>query len=499
MLNLLLIFFTSLVVMCTSIYLYLKIKYRYWEKLGVTGPKPEMIFGNVKDSFFLKSTEAEVWNSISRKYEDSKYVGVYNLWKPVLLIKDLDLAKDVLEKHFDHFTDHPKVLGEEKTDYAMYSLFAMEGAVWKSRRQCFSKLFTPKKLREYSEEMQSGLDILLKEIDERTKRGEDVNIMDALEKFTIHAVMASLYGLDLTKDEKRTSDLVDIIRFFVHPPALNVLKFIFFSVQPTLFKILKMKTLPEKVWNFSSKLLDEMEKTREVSGKDRNDALSIIKKLQTEGTSDIKKIDYKEAVGHVFSFSEAGSHTTSTILSHVLARLALHPEVQDKVRAEIDAVLKGSKVVNYEDIAEMTYLEDVITETMRIHPLVAIFKRTCTKEYKIDENLTIPKGMDVIVDAVYLQNHPQYFREPEKFMPERFVTGDYEQAALMPFGRGPRFCIGRKFAEMEMKVTLTRILSKYIVLPSEKVKYPLTFDPRTLFFSNVPVESIWVKFESRDS
>lgn len=498
MLPLVLIFATSFVVLCTSIYFYLKMKYKYWEKRGVIGPKPKMIFGNVKESFFLNATEAEVWNSVSRQYENNKYVGVYNLWKPVLLVKDLELAKNILEKHFDHFTDHPKVLGQEKTDYAMYSLFAMEGDVWKTRRQCFNKLFTPKKLREYTDEMQESLEVLMKELDECAQRGDELNIMDVLEKFTIHAIMASMYGLDITKDEKRTSDLVDIIRFFVHPPAMNVLKFIFFSVQPTLFKLLKMKTLPEKVWNFSSKLLDEMSVTRDKSGLDRQDALTVIKKLQTEGTADIKKIDYKEAVGHVFSFSEAGSHTTSTVLSHVFGRLAQNPDIQDKVRQEIDSVLKESKTVTYENVSQLPYLDNVITETMRINPLVAVFKRTCTKEYKIDEKLTIPKGMDVIIDLAYIHNNPEYFKEPENFMPERYSKGHYDHAALMPFGKGPRTCIGIKFAEVEMKVTLARILSRYTILPSDKVKYPMTFNPRTIFFSNVPLGSIWVKLKLRE-
>lgn len=82
-------------------------------------------------------------------------------------------------------------------------------------------------------------------------------------------------------------------------------------------------------------------------------------------------------------------------------------------------------------------------ESLRMDPLIGALKRVCTKDYKVDDKLTIPKGMDVTIDVYSLHYDPQYFPEPELYKPERYTNGNADQGALLLFGKGPRQCIGK--------------------------------------------------------
>lgn len=498
MLNIVSIWVVAITVILSALYIFLKSQYNYWLKRGIVGPKPAFFFGSLKDAIFLKCTEAEALKSISDKYADEKYIGMFHLWKPVLLIKDLDLVKRITEKDFEHFTDHPDIIGVEKTDSVLESLFQMKGNIWKSRRTYFSKLFTPRKLKDYAEEMQLGLDELMKQMDDVAQKGKDIEMFSAMEPFAIYSIASAMYGLNVLHDDVRSNILKRLTHFFMHPPADSVIKFICYGIYPKLFRFLRLKTLPTWHWESSSKLADELTYTREYSGADRNDCLGMVMKLKEQGTNDIKKISYEESVGHLYSFLQAGTHTTQTTTSHVLGRLAEYPDVQEKLRKEVDSILKGSKEITYDDVKKMTYMDNVILETQRIRPLLGILKRTCTKPYKIDERLTIPKQMDVYIDVTTIQTDPKYFPEPEKFLPERWTNGQSEQSAFMAFGRGPRICIGKRFAEVEMKMAIAAIVSRYVVLPSEAMK-PMKFDPQTLFITNIPLDGIWVKLKKRES
>lgn len=79
---------------------------------------------------------------------------------------------------------------------------------------------------------------------------------------------------------------------------------------------------------------------------------------------------------------------------------------------------------------------------MRLSPLLGVQKRIATRDYKVDERLTIPKGMNVFLDTTYIQRDPELFRDPDEFMPDRWALGENDQAAFLAFGKGPRICIG---------------------------------------------------------
>lgn len=488
--------FLALCTFILIIYLNLKRKYKYWENRGIQGPKPTFLLGNFKDLFLSKATEAEVINKACYEFENEKFIGLYYLWTPVLVVIDPKLVKNIVETDFDHFVDHPEIVGDTETDCVSNSLFMMKGKVWKDRRLYFSKLFTPKKTKEYFNDMDAGLDVLMKDIKECANGRKDVEALSFLEKYTILSIASTLYGLNLTSDDEATSKFGKIANMLIHPSLLGVVKIILHTVMPSVCNTLRISTQPREIWEYFSELVKNVLKSREANDSGRTDLVSLLMKLMNEGSGQIEKIDFKEAVGHFFAFFQAGHHTTEVTLSHILLRLSQYKDVQENVRKEIESTLSEKGAITYESIKEMVYLDNVISETLRIHPVLGVIKRLCTKPYYLDASLEIPKNTAVYIPVDYLQNHPANFKEPQVFNPDRFSTGTFETAAYMPFGKGPRLCLGMRLAELEMKKAICAIVSEYEILPSKKMNFPIVFDPKTLFFTNIPIGGIWIQFRS---
>jgi len=179
-------------------------------------------------------------------------------------------------------------------------------------------------------------------------------------------------------------------------------------------------------------------------------------------------------------FFFAGFSTTSNFISFVLYMLALNPEVQTKLREEVDSQLfsKGDgKKLDYDELNGLVYLDMVICETLRKFPALARLERVCVKDYHDpSENLRIPKGAVVAVPVQNIHNDKQYYEYPDKFYPEHFTPENKAKRnpyAFLPFGTGPRNCIGMRFALIESKAAVAFIIHNFKVEPTANTPIPV--------------------------
>lgn len=184
----------------------------------------------------------------------------------------------------------------------------------------------------------------------------------------------------------------------------------------------------------------------------------------------------------VFVFFAAGFETSSSATSFTLHQLAYHPEVQKKVQEDIDRVLaKHDNKLSYEAVKEMTYLDWAFKEGMRMFPSLGFLIRKCVGKYTIPElGMTIDDKVRVFIPVQSMQNDPKYFDSPEEFRPERFHPDSFESAKLkfvyLPFGEGPRACIGERLGHMQSLAGLAAVLSKFTVEPApETVRKPRVY------------------------
>ncbi|XP_071504345.1 cytochrome P450 3A19-like [Diadema antillarum] len=201
--------------------------------------------------------------------------------------------------------------------------------------------------------------------------------------------------------------------------------------------------------------------------------------IESKKTSQAK-LTAEEIVAQAVFFFLAGYDTSNTTLGFIAYSLATSPEVQDKLIQEVDEMAPDRDSVNYSSIDKMPYLDGVVCETLRMYPPSAVTDRKCTKDYT-SKNLNVPKGGQVIISIISVHRDPEYWPNPDVFDPERFTKENRKGRhpfAWMPFGAGPRNCVGMRFALMEMKMAIVRVLQKYRFEISPKTPVPVKFGVR---------------------
>uniref|UniRef100_A0A171B6T0 Cytochrome P450 n=1 Tax=Triatoma infestans TaxID=30076 RepID=A0A171B6T0_TRIIF len=217
------------------------------------------------------------------------------------------------------------------------------------------------------------------------------------------------------------------------------------------------------------------------------------KEFNLDNTASSENIEITDDIltGQAFQFLSAGYDPLLIITMFVMHDLAQYPEVQERARNNVREVLEKHNGYSYACIQDMTYLEQCIQETLRIHPIITFLFRGCTKKYHLSEaGLVIEKGQKVVIPIGALQMDPKYYPNPEVYNPERFPPNVSKQNfTYLPFGDGPRFCIGFRYAMIVMKLGITKILSNYKLKLSPKNEVPMEFNKQSLL--QIPKNPIW--------
>jgi len=207
-----------------------------------------------------------------------------------------------------------------------------------------------------------------------------------------------------------------------------------------------------------------------------------------------KGMTQEEIIGNSFVMILAGYETTAQTLQFLMYYLAYYPEVQEKLREEIQNEFeKNDGELSYEVINDLKYLTMCINETLRMSPAAPFNIRFCDKDIEID-GLQIKKGFQIHIPAYGLSNSEDFWEDPKSFKPERMEDmNSIDPLVFQPFGGGPRSCIGMRFAWMVMKASVAHCLLNYKVSTcSSTPSYPLKM---TLKSTARPKEDIFLKFE----
>ncbi|GFO15527.1 cytochrome p450 [Plakobranchus ocellatus] len=199
------------------------------------------------------------------------------------------------------------------------------------------------------------------------------------------------------------------------------------------------------------------------------DFLQLLIKAEASDSDDIigdKKLTTEEIAAQGIIFIIAGYETTSSTLQFLFYELSRNQDVQDRLVSEIESVLKEDEEPDYDACKRFKYMEAVINETLRIYPPVHLLTRRAV----VDTTLAgrpVPAGTAILFPTANIGRDPEFFPEPDIFKPERFFDeprNTIDPVTFLPFGYGPRQCIGLRLAMMEMKIALVHILRKVRVI-----------------------------------
>lgn len=260
---------------------------------------------------------------------------------------------------------------------------------------------------------------------------------------------------------------------------------------PNFCRKFHITTTPETSADFFLNNFLQTFEYREKSDDKRNDFVSLLLGLKDYYTP-------TELAGESFLVFTGGSETSSILITFTCYELALNPDIQQRLRDEISSGLAENEgKLTYEMVFGFKFLDMVVNESLRKYPPIPSLIRQCTKEYKIPgTNLTIPKGTGVQVPIFALQRDPEHYPDPEKFDPERFNAENSKKRdpfTFLPFGEGPRSCIGMRFGLMQSKIAIVKLVSNFEILTTEKTTIPMKFVPSSPFLT--PVGGMWLQMK----
>ncbi|XP_012666249.1 cytochrome P450 3A4-like [Otolemur garnettii] len=371
---------------------------------------------------------------------------------------------------------------------------------WKRIRTLLSPTFTSGKLKEMFPIVSQYGDVLVRNMRQEAEKGKTINLKDIFGAYSMDVIMGTSFGVNIDFLNSPQSPFVrkakNLIKLDFSDPLF--LSITFFPFLTPIYEALNISVFPEDVTKFFINTVQKVKESRcQDKQKHRVDFLQLmIDSQNSKETESHKVLSDLELVAQSIIFILAGYETTSSVLSFIMYELATHPDIQQKLQDEIDAALPNKTPTTYDALAQMEYLNMVVNETLRLFPVIGRLERVCKKDIEIN-GMFIPKGTIVMIPTYALHRDPKYWAEPEKFHPERFGRKNKDHIdphMYMPFGSGPRNCIGMRFAFMSMKLALVRVLQNFSFKPCEETQITMKL------FTNGSLQldkPIIVKVESR--
>ncbi|XP_014611675.1 PREDICTED: probable cytochrome P450 6a13 [Polistes canadensis] len=478
------------------LYYYLNRTFDYWKIRGVKGPNPTIIFGTIKDVIFTKISLSIYLKNLYNKYKDDQMFGIFEKDIPSLVLCNPDLIKDVIIKDFSIFPERP-VFCNEKCEPMTGHLFRIGAAKWRPLRTKLTQVFTSGKLKNMFHLLLECGEHFEKHLKCIVKKNEPIECRDLMARYTTDVIGSCAFGLNINAINDDNNEFRQMGKRIFRNDLKTYVKELVRNT-PWLYNIIGRLLVDIDVEKFFIRITTEMidyRKRNNIRRHDFMDVLTNLKDLQRLG--DLELTDGILAAQAIVFFA-AGFETSSATLCNAMYELAMNHTIQTKLRKEIKEVLESNDgKITYDCLKEMKYLHAVIEETLRIYPPVMYLVRGSLKDYTFNgTNVTISKGTKVFIPIYGIQHDPDIYPDPEVFDPDRFtdeVTKSRHPMHFLPFGDGPRNCIGLRFAYLQMKIGLITVLNNYVIDVCEKTPmrpYPLNMQDAMML---QPTCGIYVK------
>uniref|UniRef100_A0A915ANK3 Uncharacterized protein n=1 Tax=Parascaris univalens TaxID=6257 RepID=A0A915ANK3_PARUN len=421
----------------------------YWAKQGIPGPKRNFIFGNLLQ--LMRGFKVfDVENT--KKY--GKNFGAVFAGVPTFISSDVDLLREVLVKRFNCFTNREMMTLLEECVIDLINAFDSaineRNGIFEAKELCGN----------YT--------------------------MDAIGKCAFGVDVGSQHGDSLFAKYAR-----QILGFTLWDPRV-----LFITLFPNVARYIENFTGREMRNHEANKyIVDGIRKviaerrSHRKAGKpdflqllldcsdERNAESEIDREISdgivAEGGNKVKLND-DLVISQCFIFIVAGYETSSATLQFCLYNLATNPIVQEKGHEEVMRIVGDKELIEYDDLTKMSYIDHIIKETLRLFPPIPSVSRQCNEEMFIN-GVKFEKGCNINAAVFAIHYNEEYYPEAEKFYPERFSlekckTND--PLTFIPFGFGPRNCIGMRFAQLEMRLALAYLLKYYRFVTNNQTPKP---------------------------
>ncbi|KAJ8364014.1 hypothetical protein SKAU_G00128450 [Synaphobranchus kaupii] len=379
------------------------------------------------------------------------------------------------------------------------AITVVEDEEWKRIRSVLSPSFTSGRLKEMFAIMKQHSDNLIESMQKTADSGKAANMKEFFGAYSMDVVTSTSFSVDIDSVNNPDDPFVTNIKKMLKFDLLNPL-FILIALFPFMTPVLEkmdFALFPTSVTDFFYASLRKIKSERQTNvHKNRVDFLQLMvdsqipdKSTPTKGEP-LKGLTDHEILSQSMMYIFAGYETSSSTLTFLAYNLATNPEIMKKLQEEIDEVFPNKAPVTYEAVMQMEYLDMALNESLRIYPIAPRLERVCKKTIEIN-GVTIPKGTVVMIPTYALHRDPELWSEPELFKPERFSKENKDSMdpyVYLPFGAGPRNCIGMRFANAMMKLAMVQILQNFDLATCDETEIPLELDVLGLVAPKNPIK-----------
>lgn len=337
-------------------------------------------------------------------------------------------------------------------------LLTSDGEFWKRQRRLVAPALHAKRIENYAGTMvEKTLHVM-----DGWRGAHELDIDREMMRATLTIVAACLFNADVEQEAERVGEAMTILQNISDP----------FNILPPWVPTPKRRRERTAVRNLDE-LMFGLIQERRAEGDDRGDLLSMLVLARDDDGGAMSDRQVRDEAVTLFL---AGHETTANALNFTWTLLAQNPEVEAKLHEELDRMLAG-RTPTFADLKQLPYTEQVVKEVLRLYPPAYSFGRQAIRDTSIG-GYAIPAGTDFNVVTFRTHRDGQYWDQPERFIPERFSPereASIPKHAYLPFGGGPRICIGNSFAMMEARLMLATIAQRYQfrLAPGQKI----TLDP----------------------
>lgn len=388
------------------------------------------------------------------------------------LLNDADLIKDVLVTQQHHFARDfgATILRELIGD----GLLTQEEPRHRERRRVLQPAF-------HREQVASYVDIIASESTRALDAWQgrrSVNIGEEMRLLTLSIIGSSLFGAEFRESAQAISEVLQRVRRRTRSIIVTAT-----ILKPAIRRY--RRAFPHGRSLFFAKERVDLHRILQplIEQKQRSSAKDVLSLLLAQHESAENSLSDEDIRNEMVTFVLAGHETTATALTWACYLLATHPQAQEQLAREAQAVL-GNREARMEDIPRLTYATAVFNETLRLYPPAGLFGRRALQKITLG-GYEIPKGATVLLSPYITQRNSRYFQDPEVFQPERWGTNTPSKFSFFPFGGGAKMCIGEPMARTEGVLILAEIFRRFQLLrTSDK---PIGINPRIMVVPDQPV------------
>jgi cytochrome P450 len=407
-------------------------------------PKAAPITGHLKQ---FKNDPINFMLKTAKDYNDITLFKI--LGKKIYFINHPDYVEHVLQKNYKNYHKSPGY--KPIRLWGGTGIFTSDGEEWLRRRKLYQPAFTNSSIKNYTSVVLDNALLMTENWIKIAEQGEKLNISKEMTMVTMSVISETLFS---TKIEFG-SELFESTSYALEWIGKRMLRQPF--VLPANFPSASNKKFHAAVASMD-KLVYKIIDAKKKENNNPDDLLSRFMKPEDEN---LKPLNEKELRDEVMTIFVAGHETSANVLSWAFYSIATMPRIQQKLFEEISSL--GDRDLTFEDMHDLIYTVQVLSETMRMYPPVWHLGRMNLEDDEIG-GYHIPKGSHIRMSPLTIHQNADYWENPKVFDPERFAPSKAKEQApftYIPFGAGPKLCAGRNFAMMEMVLILADAVRKY--------------------------------------